>query len=204
MLLITSANAREHEGVLTMMHVDRRKVFVDWLKWDVPHDGHVERDRFDDEHAEYLVLLDRQSGGHLASVRLLPTMRPHILGDVFPHLCELEPPRAPGVREITRLCVSPDCPPAERVLARRKLLSALAEYGAMFGLTGYTLVSEASFLARIGAVGWRCEMLGMPVPHEGQVVGAMMVHLDADTIPALRRSGVYDAQLGMESSRRAA
>lgn len=204
MLVITSANAHEHGSVLSMMHVDRRRVFVDWLGWDVPHDGHVERDQFDDEHAEYLVLLDERSGGHMASVRLLPTLRPHILGDVFPHLCEQAPPRAAGVREITRLCVSPDCPPGERIRARRRLLSALAEYGMMFGLTGYTLVTEAGFLARIAAVGWRCEMLGMPARHREQILGAMIVHLDADTIPALRRSGVYDAQLRMRMRERAA
>lgn len=189
--LITVANAAEHADLLHAMHVDRKRIFVDWLGWNVPHDDETERDQFDDDMAEYLVVADPISGGHLGSVRLLPTDRPHILGDLFPHMCEGAPPRSARLREATRLCVSPDCPKEDRRSVRRTIICAMAEYGLLCGFEGYTLLTEMSFLSRIAALGWRCEMLGMPQPHAGQLLGALRLLLDADTIPSLRRSGVY-------------
>lgn len=63
--------------------------------------GRYEVDQFDDEHAVYLILTgDREQ--HLASARLLSTTRPHILGDLFPELCEAAPPRLANSFEITQ------------------------------------------------------------------------------------------------------
>ena len=36
-------------------------------------------------------------------------------------------------------------------------------------------------------------MLGMPRHHQGQYLGALLVHLDVDTIASLRRAGLYHA-----------
>src|SRR3546814_6800436 len=67
------------DAVLAAMFEARKRVFVDLLGWDVPVlAGRFEVDQFDDVHARYLVLTDRQ-GSHLGSARLLDTRRPHIL-----------------------------------------------------------------------------------------------------------------------------
>mgnify|MGYP001610745550 CR=1 FL=1 len=85
------------DAVLHAMFVARKRVFVDLLKWDIPVlDGRFEIDQFDDAHATYLVLADRD-GAHLGSARLLQTARPHILGDLFPGLCEGAPPRGDDI-----------------------------------------------------------------------------------------------------------
>ena len=87
---------------LRTMFEDRKSVFVDLLKWDVPVlDGRFELDQFDDGHATYIIIAD-ENGDHLGSARLLPTTRPHILGTLFPDLCAGPPPIGPGVFEITR------------------------------------------------------------------------------------------------------
>ncbi|WP_372857624.1 acyl-homoserine-lactone synthase [Sphingomonas sp.] len=89
------------DAALNLMFAARKSVFVDLLRWNVPvRDGRHEIDQFDDDLARYLILLS-DDGRHLASARLLPTSRPHILDTLFPALCDGEPPRGAGVWEIT-------------------------------------------------------------------------------------------------------
>lgn len=95
------------DAVLAAMFEARKRVFVDLLGWDVPVlAGRFEVDQFDNGHAQYLVLTDA-GGDHLASARLLPTTRPHILGDLNPELCEEAPPRGPDIAEITSEVLTP-------------------------------------------------------------------------------------------------
>lgn len=187
---ITARNRAEHLALLRGMHRDRKRIFVDWLGWDVPHTQDSEADSFDDDNAEYLVLT-AQDGSHLGSVRLLPSEGPHLLRDVFPELCEVLVPVGPRIREITRLCVSPDCPPARRQEVRRRLLTALVDYALLTGIDSYTLITDLAFLVRVAAVGWRCEMLGHPQVAGSGEIGALRVHIDGNTIAELRRTGVY-------------
>lgn len=189
--LISAANIDEHEDLVRAMHVDRKRIFIDWLGWDLSSDGDEERDQFDDDEAVYLIIRAPGGTGHLGSVRLLRTDRPHLLGDVFPGLCSNGVPRSRRIMEATRLCISPDCPKEDRRAVRRAIVCAMAEYALLTGLQSYTLITEMSFLARIAAVGWRCEMLGMPVANGTQSLGALRLHIDARTIPDLRRAGIY-------------
>ncbi len=108
---------------LRAMFEDRKRVFVDLLKWDVPVlDGRFEIDQFDDSHATYLIIAD-EDGDHLGSARLLPTTRPHILRSLFADLCAAPPPTGPQVYEITRFCLSRRQSAAERRLTRNRLVS---------------------------------------------------------------------------------
>ncbi|ABQ71640.1 N-acyl-L-homoserine lactone synthetase-like protein (plasmid) [Rhizorhabdus wittichii RW1] len=60
-----------------------------------------EIDQFDDAHARYLILADADQS-HLASARLLPSQRRHLLADLFADLCDVAPPAGPDIWEITR------------------------------------------------------------------------------------------------------
>ena len=115
------------------MHADRKRIFVDRLKWDVPHDGTFERDQYDTDRADYLILQDSETGEHCGSVRLLRTTGSHMLSDVFPFLCEGKIPKGPRIREISRLIVSPGVPRRERIPIRNMLIRALIEYGLLNG-----------------------------------------------------------------------
>lgn len=58
--LVTSYNRSKFRTPLEAMHRDRKKVFVDALKWDIPVvDGQYEIDQFDTDAAIYLVALDQ-------------------------------------------------------------------------------------------------------------------------------------------------
>src|SRR3546814_13871676 len=85
------------------MFRDRKQQFVDQLGWTVPVvAGQYEIDRYDGDDAHYLIAADAD-GGHAGSMRLLPTIRPHLLADHFESLCDTEIPCGPHVMEITRL-----------------------------------------------------------------------------------------------------
>jgi N-acyl-L-homoserine lactone synthetase len=104
---INSLNTSIHRHLVDTMYRDRKRVFVDLLRWDLDHDGYHERDRFDDEHADYIILKDSKTGEHRASMRLLHTERPHLLSEIFADLCERDVPTGPNIREITRFCGAP-------------------------------------------------------------------------------------------------
>lgn len=164
------------------MHADRKRVFVDMLKWDIPHDGVFEQDQYDTDDASYLILRDEVSGEHRGSVRLLPSEGGHILRDVFPFLCEGEVPVGPRIMEITRLVVSPSVRRAERMMTRNKLGRAMVEFGQMHGVEYYTAVCEIGFLTQLLASGWRIDPLGMPQMVAGSMIGAVLIHVDPDSI----------------------
>jgi acyl-homoserine lactone synthase len=175
------------------MFEDRRHVFVDLLKWDVPVlDGRFELDEFDNEHATYLIIADEE-GDHLGSARLLPTIRPLILDSLFRDLCAAPPPVGPRVFEITRFCLSRRQNAASRRLTRNRLVSALASYALETGIRTYTGVAEIAWLQQILAFGWDCRPLGAPVRHASGMLGALAIEISDDTPALLAANGIWDA-----------
>lgn len=188
--LVTARNQWLHRPLLDRMFEDRKAVFVDLLKWDIPHDDRFERDGYDDESAEYLIV--DQGDDHRASVRMLRTDRPHLLDSLFDALCDREIPRDGDVREISRLCLSPRHRGPDRLRYRNMLATALTEYALLAGIRAYTAVMEMGRMSRVLAAGWRCEPLGLPRRIGSTMVGALMIHIDPDTIRRLQSTGRYE------------
>lgn len=180
--LINRENYNAYPILLKSMHADRKRVFVDIMKWDVPHDAYGEKDEFDDEFAEYLIVHDQNTGDHLASMRLLRTDRPHLLGNVFSHLCEDGVPTGPDVREVTRLCMSPRLRARDRLAARNMLIRSMVEYALLTGIRAFTGVADMGWLAQILSAGWDCRPLGLPQMIEGSLVGALIIHIEPNTL----------------------
>ena len=147
--LLSRAPLAPEDTALRAMFVARKEVFVDLLKWELPVlAGAYELDQFDDPDVEYLILLDGD-GQHRASARLLRTDRPHLLGDLYPYLCDGPVPAGPTTREITRFCLDRHQSAGERRSARNQLVTALAEHALRTGITDYTGVAELPWLAQI-------------------------------------------------------
>lgn len=179
-------------ATLRAMFEDRKSVFVDLLKWDVPVlDGRFELDEFDDEHATYIIIASK-SGDHLGSARLLPTTRRHILGSLFPHLCAAPPPSGPGVFEITRFCLSRRQNAIGRRDTRNQLVSALAWYALEQKISTYTGVAEFSWLQQILAFGWNCRPLGVPIQLDCGLLAALAIEIRSDTPHLLAKNGVWE------------
>lgn len=180
------------DDVLRAMFSARKSVFVDLLKWKVPVlDGRFEVDQFDDEHARY-VILSEPDGAHLASARLLPTIRPHILDSFYASLCDRVPPEGDDVFEITRFCLDRNLRAAERRVVRNRLVTALAEHALENRITRYVAIAELNWFQQILAFGWQCRPLGVPQAHEGSMLIALEIEIGPDTLDRLAASGIYD------------
>lgn len=179
-------------GALRAMFRARKEVFIDLLKWDLPVlANEFEVDQFDAE-AEYLILLE-EGVRHRASTRLLRTDQPHLLGNLYPHLCAGPVPTGPTIREITRFCLDRRQRAKDRRRARNQLVTALTEYALATGITAYTGVADEEWFEQIRRFGWDCKALGQPVDHEGNRLIALHIRIDDETIDGLRTGGVYEA-----------
>lgn len=173
------------------MHRDRKRVFVDLLKWDVPVvDGEFEIDQFDHAGAVYLICAD-EHGNHRGSLRLLPTTCPHILGSLFPDLCDGPVPSGPNVYEITRCCFSPRIRAADRLRVRNQLATAAVEFALFNGIDTYTCVAEGGWYSQVLSMGWICEPIGLPNLSRNTLTGALKIAITPDTPRLLRDAGIY-------------
>lgn len=176
---------------LRVMFEARKRVFVDLLKWDIPVlADRFEVDQFDTPEADYLVLVD-DLGRHRASARLLRTDRPHILADLFAHLCDGPIPSGPTTREITRFCLEPRLARSERRHARDELVTALAEHAIRHGITDYTGVASEAWFSQIADFGWDCRALGPLRDASGANLVALHIAIDAGTPDKLAAAGIY-------------
>lgn len=184
----TLPRPRPREGLLADMWRDRKRVFVDMLNWDVPvEENAFEIDQFDDEHAQYMVVSDETRSEHLASVRLLPTERPHILSDVFPQLCAGPIPRGRHVWEITRLCISPSVGfLRESLRLRQQIAIGSSEFALANGVTHFTNITLVSHLPQVVAVGWDAEPLGYPQRINGMDLVATLIEITPAVLERIR------------------
>lgn len=181
----------ESNLAMRAMFAARKHVFVDLLKWDLPVlDDRFEIDQFDTPNARYLILLGAD-GQHRASARLLPSMGPHILSDLYPHLCDAEVPRHPRILEISRFCLDRHQDAASRLSARNQLVTALVDHAIHERIDCYTGVAELGWLAQILRLGWQCEPLGEPQGESGSKIGALRIRIDSQTRARLERTGIY-------------
>lgn len=177
---------------LRAMFAARKRVFVDLLGWDLPVlAGRFEVDQFDNPCAEYLVLAD-VAGNHCGSARLLRSDGPHLLGDLYAHLCSAGVPRGPDIREITRFCLDPALGAAARRKTRNQLVSELAEHALAHGIIAYTGIATRAWFDQIARFGWVCRRLGPDGDLRASDLVALQITIDDHTLPGLTAGGVYD------------
>lgn len=185
--VIDAENRAGFQKELQEMYKDRKRIFVDLLKWDVPVvDDQYEMDQFDHENTHYLLITDPETGKHTASVRLLPTREPHLLGNVFPSLCEHAVPVANDIWEISRFTTAPGLNAKKRKVLHEELVTALVEFGLLYGVKGYTCIAEMAWLSKILAMGWVSDPLGTPKKVMGQMIAALYLHVTPNTLQLFR------------------
>jgi len=196
-MILTIENHREsaHEGALETMFADRKAQFVDFFDWDVPVvGGRFEIDQFDTADAVYLVAVD-QDGRHEASLRMLPSWQPHLLGQIFPHLCIGGVPTGPTTWESTRLCLPSRHGAGRRRILRNALISAMADFALSRGIEHITGVIPDGFRREVLAMGWRAEPLGPAVRIKGGPIGAFRIEVTPDVRERLAWTGIYAGAL---------
>jgi N-acyl-L-homoserine lactone synthetase len=140
---------------IASMHRLRYRVFKERLNWNVDTFDGMERDEFDDYAPTYLVSDGSEVHG---AWRILPTMGPNMLADVFPQLLEgAPPPRDPEIWEASRFAVDTGEQDTDGLAALNRvtmeLCCAIVEYGIASGISEFVTVYDirvARLLNRIG------------------------------------------------------
>ena len=187
MVAVVTNQNRSFLGTVAQMHRDRKAVFVDGLKWDVPIvDDEFEADEYDTEAAVYLIAQDPATGAHLGSLRLVCTAGPHLLGDKFAFLCDGPVPSGLDIWEITRLCTTPGLDTRTALAIRMQLVMGVMEYALANGIASYTMMTHVAYLPTLLAVGWDIEPIGLPMPVSGEMVGALQITISVEALDRLR------------------
>ena len=157
--IITKYNRHKYKHQLDQMYRQRYEVFVDQLKWHLPQAKNgLEIDEFDTEDTIYLISRDDQ-GNVQGSKRLIPTLKPHLMSEVFPHLISGDVLRGPHIWESSRSCISPKCRDTGII---GELFLAMVEVGLLLSIEKITFVCNMKFYPTILHAGWGIAPLGVP------------------------------------------
>lgn len=79
------------QDLLDDMHRMRYRIVVEEWGWDIPGiSPGYDKDQFDTDETVYVIVED-ENGAIVASARLNPTTRPHMLSELFAANCDLQP-----------------------------------------------------------------------------------------------------------------
>jgi len=194
--VINSANRHQYLDEIEQMHRQRHRVFVDLMKWKALEspDG-LDIDQFDTPNATYLVAIDE--GEVRGSLRLIPSWRPHMLKNLFPHYVEGEAPSGPGVWEWTRH--APGHPSLSRDInhqVRFLLNIAVYEFAASRGIETFIGIADCQIVPRMIDLGWKVDPIGLPVNYGEGVAYAFKMDVDPAVNDKLRaRLGRFNTVL---------
>lgn len=193
-LIINAENRSLFESELIEMHRQRKAVFVDKYGWKVPVRGDMEVDSYDDESTTYLIAKRASSDLEVsASARLLPTVRSHLMADLFVTACAGNVPSGPAIWEVSRFCVNP------RIASRRQRVQLLWEMACgvmetalLYGVEKVTFVANAALLPLALQCGWSAVRLGPTLPDGDDEITAVAASITPDGLRATRdRLGVH-------------
>jgi N-acyl-L-homoserine lactone synthetase len=163
----------------------RYQVFIEMLGWQLQTaDGDQELDQFDRPDTVYVIARD-ESGDIAGSARLLPTTRPYLLGDVFPHLLHGQPPPATSaIWELSRFAAVDfsaartsalsQCSSPVAVGLLRAAIRCAAERGAERLIT----VSPLGIERLLQRYGFRAYRAAPPVIVDGHPLFACLIEFD--------------------------
>jgi N-acyl-L-homoserine lactone synthetase len=168
-------NRHAERTKLRRMFEARKRLFVDQLGLDLTLlDGRFEIDELDDARARYAVLYDSERD-HLASVRLLASTGPTVLGSRHRSLCEAPLPSSEHAYEVSRFCLGADLVALERRLCRNRLLHAIAAYCVEHAIFDLAVVALDQWIKLMLRSKFDVVRLGTPDVIKGHKIGAMRI-----------------------------
>jgi acyl-homoserine lactone synthase len=177
----------EYEQLLEASYRVRYDIYVNWRGWKALErpDGR-EIDQFDTPSATYLIWADGEEV--VGGARFVPTDKPHLMADIFPHTVTLgDIPRSPKVWEITRLFTARG---GNSAVSRRKVtgevLCAMFEMGLAFDLEAISVVCDTFFLPRFLEAGVEITPLGLPTPYDEGICIACRIPVNLTQLAAAR------------------
>jgi acyl-homoserine lactone synthase len=184
---VTHSNAHRFEYAIDQMFRCRYELFVNARGWrDLQHSSGRERDQFDTQDAVYLLSID-PDGTVTGGLRLLPTAKPHLLSDCFPHLAIDGVPRGPQIYEMTRYFTVRDrSQPQKMQRVAGELLCSMFEYCLRAEACWITTVFDTFFLRRMRQNCWGETLLGAPTPYAEGTAVAIKIPVSRATLQSTR------------------
>jgi len=198
--LVTWANRKQYRRLLERYFRIRYDIYVKKRRWRaVARPINIEIDAFDNEHALYVLALDT-NGKIVGGSRLVPTLEPHLMSEVFPVLAKGAPPKAEDIFEWTRFFIIPSLrtqgassPVAGLVLC------GLLETAQRLGIRQISVVCETFWPKRLRALGWSLAELGDVLEHPDGDIIALLIDVTPQAIEETRRAyGINGAILADE------
>jgi acyl-homoserine lactone synthase len=160
--VVSADNRHAYQSEMLEHFRIRHDVYVGERKWtNLARPDGLERDQFDNDDAVYLLAID--NGHVVGGSRFVPTLKPHLLSEVYPHLIHGELPRAPDIWEWTRVFV---------VKSRREgrnggriagqVYCGIAEFCLRNGISALTVLIEMWWFPIFQEIGWPLRPLGLP------------------------------------------
>lgn len=175
-----ASEIEEHFRIRHDIYVTERK----WMKL-ARADGR-ECDQFDNEDAIYFLAIDGKTV--IGGSRLVPSLKPHLLSEVFPQLALKGVPRHDDIFEWTRVHVVKERREGRnRGQALGEIFCGIIEYCLANGINALTAIVEMWWLPHFHEMGWRLEPLGLPELIEGEWSAAILLHVDADALESSRQ-----------------
>jgi len=186
--VITSDNRHLYEPELLAHFRLRHEIYVverNWTNLASP-DG-LERDQFDNNDATYI--LASENGQIIGGSRLVPTTRPHLLSEVFPHLAVVRGlPRAVDIYEWTRMFVIKGRREGRTMggQTRGMVICGVLEHCLDNDITGLTALIEMFWLPLFHSMGWNLTPLGPPELINGEWSIAVKMAINENTLASTR------------------
>ncbi|MBK9162114.1 MAG: GNAT family N-acetyltransferase [Nitrosomonadales bacterium] len=161
----------------------RHKVFVENLGWDLHAPDGLEQDQFDRTDTVYVAVRD-DDGEICGCARLLPTLHPYLLSEVFPQLLNgAPPPNSPDIWELSRFAAvdfnSPDQSPLRQMSSdvAIDLLQASLECAKGFGAKRLIAVTSLGTERLLRNAGFKAHRAGPPMRVDGHLIFACWIEV---------------------------
>jgi len=181
---------RAGQGQLDASRLDgmfrlRHSVFSGRLGWAVRSENEREHDWFDVMGPYYLVASDPSASARVVGCwRLLPTLGPNMLRDIFPQLLDgAAAPAHEKVWEISRFAVAKDCAGSGCGFSElpADMLRAMLRFAAIRGLESIVGVTSVAIERMLVSLGFKVERLGRPQRIGNVTSLAFRLPVDVDT-----------------------
>lgn len=186
--IVSGVNSPDHQDILEGMFRLRYEIVVGELDWSSQQRAdRRDVDQFDTDETTYVISID-EDRNVLGASRLLSTVRPHMMSELFSNMCRGGAvPRGDHILELSRLVVRRDQRYGNATHALGEISVGEIEHALSIGVSYFTMVTEVRFFPRFLENGWRVKMLGLPEKDtNGTTIAAASVEFDEDAVFATR------------------
>lgn len=185
---IHAGNRHLYEDALDQHHRIRHDIYVGERKWmDLERPDGREIDQFDTNKAVYLLGIE-PGKGVVGGSRLVPTLEPHLMSDVFPELANVRGlPRAHDIFEWTRIFIVPAKREGGRLSKAAGIVyCGILEFCLSQDVRQLSVVCEAYWIPRLLALGWNPVLLGEPLIKDGMTIVGITCDMTEEALAKTR------------------